>query len=133
MEQVIRLRIPAINVDAPAVLGDDWEALKAGIGMNLYSAAPGKNGNIILSGHNDIYEPSFSRFGSINARGIKSSYFNRKNAYTYSVQNIEVVLPNQVEVMAQTTDPTVTLISCYPYLVDDKRIVVTGKMLYIEE
>ncbi len=128
MEQVIRLRIPAINVDAPVVLGDDWEALKAGIGMNLYSAAPGKNGNIILSGHNDIYGQVFRDLDQLMP-GDQIIVLTEKNAYTYSVQNIEVVMPNQVEVMAQTTDPTVTLISCYPYLVDDKRIVVTGKML----
>jgi len=29
-------------------------------------------------------------------------------------------------VMAQTQEPVITLISCYPYLVDDKRIVVTA-------
>jgi sortase (surface protein transpeptidase) len=29
-------------------------------------------------------------------------------------------------VMAPTTDATLTLISCYPYRVDNKRIVVTA-------
>jgi sortase A len=39
-----------------------------------------------------------------------------------------LVKPTQVEVMAPTADPTVTLISCYPYLVDTDRIVVFAKL-----
>jgi sortase A len=33
-----------------------------------------------------------------------------------------------VEVLEQTKDARVTLISCYPYLVDDQRIVVTARL-----
>jgi len=40
----------------------------------------------------------------------------------------QVVEPTYVEVMDQTDRPTVTLISCYPYLVDDQRIVVTARL-----
>jgi sortase (surface protein transpeptidase) len=31
--------------------------------------------------------------------------------------------------MAQTPNPTVTLISCYPYMVDNQRIVVQAILL----
>jgi sortase A len=31
-------------------------------------------------------------------------------------------------VMAPTESPTITLISCYPYMVDNKRIVVQGSL-----
>ncbi|MDQ7030842.1 MAG: sortase [Ardenticatenia bacterium] len=44
-----RIRIPKINVDAPIVLGDDWESLKKGVGWYLASAKPGERGNIVLS------------------------------------------------------------------------------------
>ena len=36
--------------------------------------------------------------------------------------------PTAVEVMASTGAPTVTLISCYPYLVDKKRIAVFARL-----
>ena len=127
-EQIVRLRVPAINVDAPVVLGDDWESLKNGIGLNASSSAAGKPGNVILSGHNDIFGQVFRDLDQLKP-GDEIIVLTEKNAYTYSVQNTEVVLPNQVEVMAQTTDETITLISCYPYLVDDKRIVIKGKLL----
>jgi len=39
------------------------------------------------------------------------------------------VEPTQVEVMSPTTDPVVTLVSCYPYMVDNKRIVISAALL----
>jgi sortase A len=39
-----------------------------------------------------------------------------------------MVEPTQVEVMESTSSPSVTLISCYPYLVDNQRIVVTARL-----
>ena len=51
-----------------------------------------------------------------------------KNAYTYIVTGTQVVQPSQVEVMRQTEDSTLTLISCYPYLVDTQRIVVSASL-----
>jgi sortase A len=33
-----------------------------------------------------------------------------------------------VSVMESTLRPTVTLVSCYPYLVDNQRIVVTAEL-----
>jgi sortase A len=51
-----------------------------------------------------------------------------QRAYTYVVMNTQVVEPTYVKVMDQTPDATVTLISCYPYLVDNQRIVVQGRL-----
>jgi sortase A len=34
-----------------------------------------------------------------------------------------------VEVMDPTRKPVVTLISCYPYLIDTQRIVVVGELV----
>jgi sortase A len=38
------------------------------------------------------------------------------------------VQPTEVSVLAPTPQASLTLISCYPYLVDDKRIVVTADL-----
>jgi sortase A len=48
--------------------------------------------------------------------------------FTYTVTGSRIVEPTEVEVMAPTTTATVTLISCYPYLIDNKRIVVFGQL-----
>ncbi len=126
-EQIVRIRIPSINVDAPVIKGDDWESLKNGVGLNLYSTEPGKPGNVILSGHNDIFGEVFRYLDQLKP-GEEIVLLTEKKAYTYTVQGTQIVQPNQVEVLGQTEEPTITLVSCYPYLVDTQRIVVKGKL-----
>jgi sortase A len=46
----------------------------------------------------------------------------------YKVNQTRVVEPTSVEVLENTREPIVTLISCYPYLVDNQRIVVTAHL-----
>ena len=125
--RVIRIGISAIGVDAPVVQGDDWEALKTGVGLNASSGVPGKPGNVILSGHNDIFGQVFRELDRLKP-GDEIMLLTEKNAYTYLVTGTQVVQPSQVEVMRQTEDSTLTLISCYPYLVDTQRIVVSASL-----
>ena len=125
--RIIRIGIPAINVDAPVVQGDDWEALKTGVGLNAASGAPGKPGNVILSGHNDIFGQVFRELDRLKV-GDEIMLLSEKNAYTYLVTGTQIVQPSQVEVMRQTEDSTLTLISCYPYLIDNQRIVVSASL-----
>lgn len=125
--RIVRIGIPVINVDAPVVQGDDWEALKTGVGLNASSGAPGKPGNVILSGHNDIFGQVFRELDRLKP-GDEIMLLSEKNAYTYVVTGTQIVQPSQVEVMRQTEDSTLTLISCYPYLIDTQRIVVSANL-----
>ena len=52
--------------------------------------------------------------------------YTSQRAYVYVVNQSQVVEPTRVDLMAQTQEPVVTLISCYPYMVDNQRIVVTA-------
>ena len=125
--RIIRIGIAAIGVDAPVVQGDDWEALKTGVGLNASSGIPGKAGNVILSGHNDIFGQVFRELDRL-VPGDEILLLTEKNAYTYIVTGTQIVQPSQVEVMRQTEDSTLTLISCYPYLVDTQRIVISASL-----
>lgn len=127
-EQAIRIQIPAISVDAPVVMGDGFEQLKKGVGQYVGSSNPGKNGNVVLSAHNDIFGEIFRDLDKLQ-KGDEIIVFTNLRSYTYIVENQQVVEPTQVEVMAPTESPVVTLISCYPYLVDDQRIVVSGSLI----
>lgn len=126
-EQAIRIQIPAINVDAPVVQGDGWEQLKKGVGQHIGTADPGKQGNVVLSAHNDIFGEIFRDLDQLEP-GDEIVLFTNQRSYSYVVVDSEVVEPTAVEVMNQTKQPVVTLISCYPYLVDDQRIVVTAQL-----
>jgi sortase A len=126
-EQAVRIQIPAIKVDAPIVQGDGWEQLKKGVGQYIGSPNPGKKGNLVLSAHNDIYGEIFRYLDKLKA-GDQIIIFSMQHQYIYLVTNSQIVSGNQVEVMAPTAQPTITLISCYPYLVDNKRIVVSAQL-----
>jgi len=122
-EQAIQVQIPSINVDAPVVQGDGWEQLKKGVAQHTGSADPGQPGNMVLSAHNDVYGEIFRHLDQM-ATGDQIIVYSPQHSFTYIVTNIEIVEPTDVEVMGPTPDATVTLISCYPYMVDNKRIVV---------
>ena len=126
-EQAIRIQVPAIGVDAPIVQGDGWEQLKKGVGQHLGTSNPGENGNLVLSAHNDIFGELFRDLDRLNPGDLVIVYTNQRS-YTYIVVDTKIVEPTAVEVMAQTTQPTTTLISCYPYLKDNKRIVVIARL-----
>ena len=126
-DQAVRIQIPAIEIDAPVVQGDGWEQLKKGVGQNIGSANPGQNGNVILSAHNDVYGELFRYLDKLQA-GDQVILYTQQRQYTYVVDRTAIVEPTAVEVMASTGSPTVTLISCYPYLIDDQRIVVFARL-----
>jgi sortase A len=125
LEQAIRIQIPAIDVDAPVVQGDGWDQLKRGAGQRVGTPDPGKNGNIVLSGHNDVYGEVFRYLDQLKP-GDQIILFTTRRQYTYVLTGTVMVEPTAVEVMAQTQDARVTLISCHPYLIDDHRIVVSA-------
>lgn len=126
-QQAVRIQIPAINIDAPVVQGDGWEQLKKGVAQHLGSADPGRAGNMVLSAHNDVFGELFRYLDRLE-NGDEVIVYTNQRAYVYKVINTQLVEPTQVEVMAATQEPIVTLISCYPYLVDNQRIVVTASL-----
>ncbi len=126
-DQAIRIQIPTIKVDAPVVQGDGWEQLKKGVAQHIGSSNPGQDGNIVLSAHNDVYGELFRYLDKL-APGDQVILYTQQRQYTYIVDRTALVEPTAVEVMASTGGPTVTLISCYPYLVDKQRIVVFARL-----
>jgi len=124
-QQARQVQISAINVNAPVVMGDGWEQLKKGIGQHLNTANPGEKGNIVLTAHNDIFGELFKDLDKLKP-GDVVIVITQDRSFTYTITGTQIVEPTAVEVMAPTTEATLTLISCYPYRVDNKRIVVTA-------
>jgi sortase A len=126
-EQAIQIQIPSISVDAPVVQGDGWEQLKKGVAQHTGSANPGQSGNMVLSAHNDVFGEIFRHLDQLE-RSDQIIIYTPQHSFTYIITNIQIVKPTDVEVMASTPNPTVTLISCFPYMVDNKRIVIQASL-----
>lgn len=126
-EQALGIRIAAIGVNAPIVQGDGWEELRRGVGQHIGSANPGRPGNLVLTGHNDIYGEVFRDLDKLE-EGDEVIIYSANNSYTYVVTETQIVAPTDIEVMEPTPEATLTLISCYPYRIDNQRIVVFAEL-----
>jgi sortase A len=107
--------------------GDSWDELKQGVGHHIGSADPGRPGNVVLSGHNDIYGEVFRDLDKL-APGDEIRVATASQVFTYRVIGWRLVAPTDVAVMTATPRATLTLISCYPYMIDNQRIVVTAEL-----
>ena len=125
--QPTRIVVPALGIDKPVVQGTDWEALKQRVGHHPGTANPGERGNLVLAAHNDVYGEIFRDLDRLKP-GDEILVHTIGQVFRYVVTETRFVEPTQVEVMAPTSEPTVTLISCYPYRVDTQRIVVFASL-----
>lgn len=128
VQAATRIIIPAINVDAPIGEGTDWEALKYRVGHHPGTANPGQRGNMVLAAHNDVYGEIFRYLPEVPVGEVITIYAGEQ-VFRYRIVERRIIRPEQTEVMLPTTRPTVTLISCYPYLVDTHRIVLFGELV----
>jgi len=127
-QQPRQISIGNIEVNASIVSGHEPEQLKKGVGHTIGTANPGEVGNMVLSAHNDIYGEIFRHLDKLNP-GDEVVVSTAQQSYTYLIHEIRVVEPTAVEVMAPTDHASLTLISCYPYLVNNKRIVVFADLV----
>ncbi len=122
-----RIVIPAIKVDATVVHGDDWEDLKKGAGHHIGSANPGERGNMVISAHNDVFGELFRYLENVELED-RITVYSGSQAFDYVVKAKRVVEPSDVSVMSPTSQPVLTLITCYPYLIDTHRLVVIAQL-----
>lgn len=123
-ETALELSIPKLGIEQSIVQGTDWEALKLGVGQLLNNVNPGDSeGNLVLSGHNDIYGEVFRYLDELE---VGDEFFVRTQSqiYTYRIVGTDIVDPTDISVLAPRGGAVATLISCYPYRVNDKRYIV---------
>ncbi len=123
-----RITIEAIGVDAPIVEGDDWETLKQGVGHHPGSPLPGQPGNVVLAAHNDVYGSIFRKLSELR-EGDAVRIDTQAGSYHYRVTSVRIVLPTETSVLDPAAGPALTLITCYPPLVDTHRVVVTAESI----
>jgi sortase A len=128
-ETALEITIPRLNVEQTIVQGTDWEALKLGIGQLTNGVNPGDvQGNLVLSGHNDIYSEIFRYLEELEP-GDLFYVRTQTQQYTYRVTEEHIVQPDDVWVLQPRAGAVATLISCYPYRVSDRRYVIFAERI----
>jgi sortase A len=119
--------IPSIGARVKIVEGVDWEQLKKGAGHLIGSANPGERGNCFIAGHNDIYGEPFRYLEDVKV-GDKITVYASQQPYTYIVRATRIVEPDDVSIMYPTSSPILTLMTCYPYMIDTHRLAVIAEL-----
>jgi len=122
------LVIPKIDLKVVIGEGADLETLKYAVGHFKGTALPGEKGNFCVAGHRSyVFGEYFNRLNELKT-GDEVIIKTLKGEFKYKVYNTEVVLPSQVEVLNQSKDSTMTLITCTPIHVGTHRLIVKARL-----
>lgn len=106
-----RIEIPRLGVSTIIRAGSDARTLSLAVGHIPGTALPGEIGNIGLAGHRDTF---FRRLRDIR-EDDEISLVTPEGTYSFRVQRTNVVQPRDTWVLNATTEPTLTLVTCYPF------------------
>ena len=109
--RVGRIEISSIGIAAMVLEGTDDVTLRRAVGHIPGTSLPGQKGNVAIAGHRDTF---FRGLRNVH-RGDAITLTTLKGSYRYRVDSTEVVDPQDVEVLYESDDATLTLITCYPF------------------
>ena len=121
------LHIPKINLEAPVFDDTEELTLNRGLGRIEGTAQIGQPGNMGIAGHRDGF---FRGLKDINL-GDLIVLEAQKTTRRFVIRQMQVVAPEDVQVLRPTAEPTLTLVTCFPfYYVGSapQRFVVTASI-----
>ena len=114
---VARLRIPRLGYDEIVLEGATPRTLAFGPARLLSGAGLGEPGNLELAGHRDSWFEPLQ--GLALGDTIELEWYDSRRAglrtRTYTVNIMRVVAPEDVSLLAPTSDDALTLVTCYPF------------------
>jgi sortase A len=110
-EVVGRLIIPRIHLRAMVREGDDDDTLGVALGHIPSTALPGHRGNVGVAGHRDTLFRGLAQV----ARNDEIELDTATQTYTYKVDEMSIVTPETVSVLAPGHRDQLTLVTCYPF------------------
>lgn len=124
------LDIPAIQLSTPVVevtvQNGVWQVAEYAAGYHRGTARPGTVGNTVISGHKGLAGAVFARLDELPV-GALIYVTAGSHQYEYTVIEKKSVWPYQVEVMAPSSQPILTLITCTAY--DTQRLIVVARFV----
>jgi sortase A len=142
-----RIRIPRINVDADVVevglettVGDDgqlvttWGVADFAAGFHRGSAYPGHPGNTVIAAHNNIRGRIFRHLLDL-LPGDDIYLYAEGQEFHYIVSQVLLIeekgMPEQIiaqnaKWIQPTSDERLTLVSCWPFIKPDHRVVAVA-------
>ena len=101
--------------------------LREGPGHWPETPFPGQGGNFVVSGHRTTYGAPFLKLNKVKV-GDEIDLVLPYGVARYAVTRIVIVLPTQVDTVAQLGKEQVSLAACHPIYSASHRIVVQGDL-----
>ena len=106
-----RIEISAIGLAAMIMEGTDARTLRRAVGHIPGTPLPGQQGNVAITGHRDTF---FRPLLNIR-KDDEIRLTTLSGSYRYLVDSIKVVEPEDTEVLDNSDDAILTLVTCYPF------------------
>jgi sortase A len=106
-----RIEISTIGLEAIILEGTDARTLRRGVGHIPGTPLPGQQGNVAITGHRDTF---FRPLRNIR-KDDEIRLTTLGGSYRYGVDSIKVVGPEDMEVLDNSDDAILTLVTCYPF------------------
>jgi sortase A len=122
-----KLSIPRLKLEDVVLEGISEHSLLLGPAHLSASAEPGTRGNAVIAGHRDSF---FRRIHSLRY-GDDIFVTRGERRFRYVVRSRKVVEPTDLSVIRPSSDPELTLVTCYPtHAVGPapQRLIVVAKM-----
>jgi sortase A len=105
------LELDTLELRVPVFEGTDDSVLNRGAGFVEGTSRPGEDGNIAIAGHRD----GFFR-GLMNVHvGDPIRLRTPDRTLLYRIDGMEIVDPENIDVLMPRAAPTLTLLTCYPF------------------
>lgn len=119
------ISVPEIALELPILYGLDADNLAVGAGTMRPTQQMGV-GNYALAGH--YTQSPTSLFGPLHKiqTGMSVYVTDLTHTYEYVVTSLDTVPPSRIDVLDETIDPTITLITCT--FDATERLIVKGKL-----
>jgi LPXTG-site transpeptidase (sortase) family protein len=106
-----RLEAPSVKMSTSVLEGSDDGTLSRGAGHIEDTPFPGQAGNIGIAGHRDTV---FRPLRNIKV-GDPLNLTTADRTYRYRISKTLIVGPDDVYVLNPTEQPTLTLVTCFPF------------------
>ena len=128
-EVIGKITIKKAGIDLILLEGAGDKELKIGAGHMRDTAYPGEVGNCVVAGHrNYTFGSMFNRLDEVEIGDEVNIEFEGSD-YTYKVEEIEIVKPDEVSVLKQSEiEKELTLITCHPVYTGTHRLIIRGKL-----